>query len=275
MQALDIVSYVILCSLAAFVWLEYVIGSWRLFAKSERRLLLTFLVGLYWIAHGTLFLSFVPALKIINIPFVVSALFLPPTLVLIALLTSPAARDTADRISLRWTISTLEGAARIIVGTLFIVWYFMNRLPPIFAWVAGPGDIISGIAAFIAVAQLEPVAEYFEIERRHWSTSDIINSGPSVVAPEDVPKLIKRLNIALILVIVGILDFFAAPISAGISLGLGNPARAMSSRPMGFVPMFLVPSVFAMEVVAVRQLIVVKRYIRSARKLPDVEQELE
>ena len=272
MDALEIVSYVILVGLTAFVFVEYVVGSWRVFEKQRNRVLLTCIVGGFWIAQGAVFLSVVPALKIINIPFVVLGLFLPPTVVLVLLLVSPLARRLSDDMSLRWTISTVESVPRIIVGTLFIVWFFLGRLPPIFAWVAGPGDIISGVFAIIAVFQLKGVAEYFGITSRHWSPNDIMNNKSVVVHEKDVPQLVKRINMAIWLVGFGIADFFAAPISAGITFGLGNPALPMSKRPMGFIPMWLVPAAFAMEVVAIRQLVVLKRFIRNAATVSDVEQ---
>lgn len=269
---LDIASYVILCGLAVYIWLLYVVGSWNLWKDNPRRLLLTVLVGGYWIAQGAFFLSLVPALQIQVIGFVAFALFLPPTAVFIALLTSDAARHTADRVSLKWAIETVEGPARIIVGTLFIVWFFLDRLPPIFAWIAGPGDIISGVLAIIAVHLLKPVAKYVEIERSHWSAKDVIDALPKSIPPEDAKMLLNRINIALAFVAIGIADFFAAPASAGVTFAVGAPATALSKRPLGFVPMLLVPMAFAMEVVAVRQLRVLKRHIRAAGEQTDVEQ---
>lgn len=267
---LDSVSYVILCGIAAYIWIQYVLGSWILWAESPKRLLFTCLVSLYWIAQGVFFLSLVPALQINQIGFVAFALFLPPTAVCIALLTSDAARRSADRISLKWAIETVEGPARIVVGILFIVWFFLGKLPPIFTWVAGPGDIIGGVLAIIAVYLLKPVANYVKIERNHWSAKDVVDALPKYIPPEDARMLLNRVNIALAFVAVGIADFFAAPASAAISFIVGSPATALSKRPLGFVPMLLVPMAFAMEVVAVRQLRQLKRLISEAAKEVEV-----
>lgn len=248
---LDIVSYVILDGFAAYMWQQYFIGSWNLWAESPRRLLFISLMGAYWIAHGVVFLSLVPALQIQVIGLVVLALLGPPTAVFIALLTSGAARRTADRISLKWAIETVEAGARIIVGVLFVVWFFLDRLPPIFAWVAGIGDIISGILAIIAVNLFKPVAKYVGIEKNHWSVKDLVDALPNYIPPEDAKMLLRRINIALAFVAVGIADFFAAPDSAAVYFIFGDPATALSKRALGFVPMLLVPMCFAMEVVAI------------------------
>ena len=72
-----------------------------------------------------------------------------------------------DNISLKFAIQTMEASQRIIVGTIFLFWYFNNRLQAIFAWIAGPGDIISGILAFYAIQRLNIFKQIIGLKNEH------------------------------------------------------------------------------------------------------------
>lgn len=68
----------------------------------------------------------------------------------------------------------------------------------------------------------------------------------------------RKVSIAIVLVAMGIADFIAAPASAAASFILGNPATELARWPLGFVPMLLVPQVFTLEVLAMRQFFVLR-----------------
>lgn len=134
-----------------------------------------------------------------------------------------------------------------------------------FAWVAGPGDIISGVFAYIAIRMLDNVAEYFGVSKRNLNVADVAEKLPTSIPEGDLRVLKRTVIIGIVLVAVGIAGFIVASASAAISFVLGFPATELTHAPLGFVPMLLVPQVFVLEVFAKRQLHVMRIGLRRYR----------
>lgn len=261
-EVVSTVSFFILGGLIAFQSIHYLIGALRFWRDHPRKLIYTCLLMLFWVAQGLFFLTYVPSLDsyVKAAPLVVTALNLPPLLILLALMVSSSARKTVDRVSLKWSIASVEGPARIIAGMTFIVWFFAGMLPGYFAWVAGPGDMIAGVVAFVAVAHLRHLSTAVEIQQQHWSATDFLQAVPQNLTSQKKQDLQRHLFMAISLVAFGILDFILAPASSGWSIIMGKvPPEALGQLPLGFIPMILVPQVFALEIIAMRQLLVMRK----------------
>jgi hypothetical protein len=121
-------------------------------------------------------------------------------------------------------IEYVEAVGRIIVGFIFLATWHQGHLPGYFAWVAGPGDILSGVFAFMAtrsalapILQSHPAASAQDFvqaleERERLSTSAFDKS--------DLDALLGRIHWAMGLVLLGILDFGAAPASSIFSIAM-------------------------------------------------------
>ena len=265
-----LVTFLIIGALVAFQTLHYTVASRRFFStqSTPRRALLAGTITLYWVVQGAVLLTVVPMLPFNEFPIIAPALLGPPAVVALALL-APRFRAVADRVSLRWAIASVEGPSRIIVGFVFIAWWARGLLPPIFAWVAGPGDILGGVLAYFAMRELAKVADACGLAKKHWSVTDVLRELPESLPEAQLRALRRSVITAIALVAVGIADFFAAPASAAISLLAGNPATALARRPLGFVPMLLVPQVFVLEVLAMRQLHVMRVKLNEVTVRPE------
>jgi hypothetical protein len=141
------------------------------------------------------------------------AIVLPP--LLFALLhRSRRIRDFALAIDLRWLTAIQSWR---VIGVTFLALYAFDLLPGLFAWPAGVGDLVVGLAApFVLMAILQDAAGW----RRH----------------------VLWLNIA------GLIDFAVALgtgiLSSNSALGLladGAPHADLGELPLSIVPTFAVP----------------------------------
>ncbi|MEL6253262.1 MAG: hypothetical protein AAFR87_14725 [Bacteroidota bacterium] len=262
---LEGISFATLGGLAIFQYLHFVIASWRFWEGNKNRILYTALIALYWIAHGSFFLSYVPNIASYekSVPYILLALYSPSIFALIGFAISPTFRRFSDQISLPWAIASVEGPARMIVGVLFLFWYFAGRLPGVVAWIAGPGDWIAGFISFYAVAHLSIFSKKAGISKKDWSLADLQASNLFSGKSLDLSKMKRKLNLAILMVAFGILDFFAAPISTQISVFWDNPPQEMGLLPLGIIPMLLVPQVLLLEVFAMRQMLVLKKQLNK------------
>lgn len=245
---LENVTFVALGSLVVYQYLHYVVGGWRFWAGNPKRVLLTSFVAIGWAAYGFFFLTYVPSFSsfVDALPFELIALYAPTVLALIGFAVSARFRSFADRMSLRWTVWSVEGPARMIVGVFFLFWYFAGRLPGVVAWVAGPGDWISGFIALFAVRQLTPIAESVGIADPHWSASEYLSRRRADDARAGLPRAFQRnLLIAVSFVAFGIFDFLAAPASTAVSVAQGVVPQEMGQLPLASIPLLLVPQVIA------------------------------
>jgi hypothetical protein len=265
-EVIRIISLYILGGLVVFQSLHYFFGGLRFWKDHPRKYFYTACVMAFWAIHGALYLTLVPTLDsyIQAAPFVVLALYTPPLLVLAAILFSARFRNTCDRVSLRWAIQSVEGPARIIAGTVFIIWFFGGMLPGYFAWIAGPGDIIAGAISFWAVHRLKHVSEHLGVSDKHWSAGHLVERVPIVIDSQQKQIFNRHIVFAMILVGFGILDFILAPASSGWSVIMGQVPNALGQIPLGLIPMLLVPQVFVLEIIAMRQLILIRRTLSNA-----------
>ena len=163
----------------------------------------------------------------------------------------------------------MEAWQRIMVGNIFIYWYFNQRLTAIFAWIAGPGDIIAGILSYYAVMRLSIFQEITGLQDEHWSINDLKKTSKFDkennlnIDIDTIKKLKYNLRIATWFVWFGIFDFIAAPASTGVGIAIGTPADQVANVPLAFVPLFLVPTALVCEVIAMRQLIQLKKIVNQ------------
>jgi hypothetical protein len=159
-------------------------------------------------------------------PLLVSAL-VPPGLYLIASRTMPGLRDWVARIDMGSVVGIQTFR---VIGIVFLFVWAFGKLPTVFAFVAGLGDIAVGVIALgvtLAVA------------------------GGAGNANAQV----RRLTIA------GLLDFVAA-FGTAILSGVGMPLRlagdplpqAMQGLPMAMIPGFLVPVFIIVHLMAWQKL---------------------
>lgn len=259
-------STIILFGLVLFQFGHYVIGAGRFWKNSPHRFRNTILVAGYWMAHGLFFVSIVLSIDAYEaaVPWIILGLYSPTLLTLLGIRFSRRFKGLADTIPLKWAVADVEGPARIIVGSIFIVWFFAGELPGVFAWVAGPGDIISGILALYAVRKLKPIAKMMGIETNTLSHQNfevsLIGKGNSIQALKEARK--NTLWVIAILIF-GIVDFIAAPLSSEISIILGKSPEALGQIPLTLVPLVLVPQVLLLEVLALRQSIRILKTVNA------------
>ncbi|WP_430909304.1 hypothetical protein [Maribacter sp. 2-571] len=264
-RALDDASLLILGTLVLFQLTHYTVASWKFFKNSKGRFLKTASVTLFWIVYGVVFVSSVTAIpSYVNaVPYVLCGLYLPSVIAIVLLLVSQKFRTFTERMSLRWMIQSVAGPARMIVGMLFLVWFFAERLPGVVAWIAGPGDWISGFIAFFAVGYLTIFQKTAGLSDKHWSLTSFRKATAEKPFSRNKKILVRNLHIAIILVGFGILDFILAPASTAVSIALGEIPEAMGKLPLTLIPLVLVPQVLVLEVLAMHQLIGLKRMLRN------------
>jgi len=265
---LEYISILTLGGLVLFQLTHFTLASWKFLQNDKYRFFKTFLVPLFWIIYGSYFVTTVVNLNSYteSIPFVLCGLYLPSITAIILLGISKKFRNFVDQTSLRWTIQSVEGPARMIVGIIFLFWFFAGRLPGIVAWVAGPGDWIAGFIAFYAVKRLRIFKKTAGLTSKHWSIEDFKNNLNKKNLNLKIAKMNKNLNIATAFVAFGILDFILAPASTAISILNGNVPEEMGRIPLTLIPLVLVPQVLLLEIFAMRQLIGLKKIIKKHRE---------
>jgi len=263
-SVLETLSLIVLSGLVLFQWLHFVLAGWSFWRHSRYRLRNTAAVGLFWIAYGLFFVGTVTRIDsyVDAIPWVLAGLYTPSVLALLLFAFSGSFRRFGDRLSLRWTIQSVEGPARMIVGVFFLFWYFAGQLPGVVAWVAGPGDWIAGFISFYAVGHLLAFSDWAGIRNPHWSLADFRTQSPGKLTARQWTRLHRKLWIAIAFVAFGILDFIAAPASTAVSIALGEVPEEMGRLPLTLIPLVLVPQVLLLEVFALRQLLGLKRYLK-------------
>ncbi|NHF61430.1 hypothetical protein FK220_018905 [Flavobacteriaceae bacterium TP-CH-4] len=262
---LEYLSFAVLGALVLFQLLHFVMAGWRFWKESPWRIVRTLAVGAFWVFYGLFFVITVTGIPSYKeaVPYVLCGLYAPSLLAIVLLILSQKFRKFVDRMSLRWTIQSVEGPARMIVGILFLFWFFAGRLPGVVAWVAGPGDWIAGFIAFHAVRRLHIFKDVAGIGNQHWSISDFRKGiqGKSFSPYKDRMK--RHLNLAIAFVGFGILDFILAPASTALSIMLGEVPEEMGRLPLTLIPLVLVPQVLLLEVFAMHQLIGFKRLLQT------------
>ena len=267
---LDIISWICLGGMIIYQY-GYFIYYFQ-YMYPNKRTLLTAIVAIYWLCQ---FFAFPAPVIFTNnaydqpIYIVLLALYLPTIIVLIGMKISTSFCEILDNISLRWSIKNMEAWQRIMVGNIFIYWYFNQRLTAIFAWIAGPGDIIAGVLSYYAVMRLAVFQEVTSLENEHWSINDIKkkwNSNEIKIDENMIKRLRYNLRIATWFVWFGILDFIAAPASVRIGQMIGTPPEEISNAPLTFVPLFLVPTALVCEVIAMRQLLQLKKLLNQQQQ---------
>ena len=262
---LEYLSITVLGGLVIFQLKHFIIGSWTFWKGSKWRMARTIGIGLFWICNGLFFVLTVTNINsyVNSIPYILCGLYLPSVLAMLLLATSKQFRGFVDKISLKWSIQSVAGPARMMVGIIFLFWFFAGRLPGIFALIAGPGDWIAGVITFYAVSQLDIFKQVAGIKANHWSISDFKKNNIKSFF-ENQSKLNKNLNVAIAFVAFGILDFILAPASTAVSILNGNIPEELGQIPLTLIPLILVPQVLLLEVFAMRQLIGFKKILKSA-----------
>ncbi|QCW98997.1 hypothetical protein FGM00_02270 [Aggregatimonas sangjinii] len=265
---LEYLSIIVLGGLVIFQLLHFIIGSWRFWKNDKFRIFKTISVGIFWVIYGSFFVTIVTDMTSYYhaVPYVLCGLYLPSIIALFLIAVSKKFKDFVDQTSLRWTIQSVGGPARMIVGIIFLFWFFAGRLPGVVAWVAGPGDWISGYITFYAVKRLRIFKKTADLKTKHWSISDLKKNLGERMPIIPIYKLNRNLNIAIAFVAFGILDFILAPASTALSIFNGNIPEEMGRVPLTLIPLVLVPQVLLLEIFAMRQLIGLKKIIRNKKK---------
>jgi hypothetical protein len=159
---------------------------------------------------------------------------MPPPAMPIAVLLPPAIFLTAYRLmpSVRAWVASLDLAAvtalqswRILGGVFMMLWFY-DLLPALFAWPAGLGDVLVGLAA-------------------PWVTAAVIHKSPGW----------RRKSMALIAA--GLMDFVLA-ISSGILTVAGGPlaleveigSDLVNAYPLVLIPALIVPMFIIFHLIA-------------------------
>jgi len=265
-QTLEVISFLTLGGLVIFQLLHYIVASWRFWENSNYRYLRTASVGLFWLFYGIFFVATVTNIGsyVDAIPYVLAGLYTPSILALLLLLFSTKFRNFVDQVSLKWSIQSVEGPARMIVGIIFLFWFFAGRLPGIVAWVAGPGDWIAGFISFYAVKRLLVFSKTADLHNDHWSITDFRKNMDNDKIQANLPVLRRNLWIAIAFVAFGIFDFIAAPASTAISIANGTVPEEMGRLPLTLIPLVLVPQVLLLEIFAMRQLLGLRKILARA-----------
>jgi hypothetical protein len=145
---------------------------------------------------------------------VLAAIVAPPALFALAYRSSTRVRNFALGLDLR-LLTAMQGWR--VAGAMFLVLYAFGLLPGLFAWPAGAGDVLVGLAApFVLQAMMDG--------RANWQ------------------RRVLWLNIA------GVLDFVGAiatgVLSSNSSLGFfatGAPTVGLGALPLSLIPTFAVP----------------------------------
>ncbi len=151
------------------------------------------------------------------------AILLPPALFLLAYRMMPSVRAWVSALDLA-AVTALQGW-RIMGGVFLFLWYY-GDLPAIFAWLAGLGDVLVGLAA-------------------PWVTAAVINRSAGW----------RRKSITLITA--GLVDFVVA-VTSGILTVSGAPwaiagepgSELVNAFPLVMVPAFFVPMFIIFHLIA-------------------------
>ena len=263
---LALVSFAALGGLVIFQYLHYVVAAWRYWSDHPKRVTRTATVAIGWLLFAVITLGVLPASYgyVEGLPFTLLALFGPALAALVLLAVSDRFRRFADSLSLRWMIQGFAGPARMIVGIIFLFWFFAGRLPGVVAWIAGPGDWIAGFITYYAVKRLQPIADTVGITDPHWSASEFLSRrGSDSIDAATSTTLLAGLSAATICVAFGIADFIAAPASTTVAIAMHNVPEEMGNFPLVMIPHLLVPQVLVLEVLAMRQFFVLRRNLRQ------------
>ncbi len=159
---------------------------------------------------------------------------MPPPAMPVAILLPPAIFLTAYRLmpSVRAWVASLDLAAvtalqswRILGGVFMMLWFY-DLLPALFAWPAGLGDVLVGLAA-------------------PWVTAAVIHKSPGW----------RRKSMALITA--GLLDFVLA-VTSGILTVAGGPlalegeigSNLVNAYPLVLIPALIVPIFIIFHLIA-------------------------
>lgn len=151
------------------------------------------------------------------------AILLPPAIFLLAYRMMPSVRAWVASLDLA-AVTALQSWR--VVGGIFMMLWFYDLLPALFAWPAGIGDILVGLAA-------------------PWVTAAVIHKSPGW----------RRKSMALITA--GMLDFILAIVSgiltvAGAPLALEGEIGSdlVNSYPLVLIPALIVPIFIILHLIA-------------------------
>jgi hypothetical protein len=156
-------------------------------------------------------------------PAIPVAILLPPALFLLAYRMMPSVRAWVSALDLG-AVTALQGW-RIMGGVFLFLWYY-GDLPALFAWPAGLGDVLVGLAA-------------------PWVTAAVINKSAGW----------RRKSMTLIAA--GLVDFVVA-VASGVLTVTGAPlavaggpgSELVNAFPLVMVPAFFVPMFIIFHLIA-------------------------
>jgi hypothetical protein len=163
-----------------------------------------------------------------SLPPIILGVFLPVVIGCAAFLLSPTLRRLADAVPPHWAIAA---QAPRVFGFIFLALFAQDRLPAVFAYRAGYGDILVGAAA--------PLVAYWYLSRKPGARRAAI--GFNLVGLADLALAIGT----------GVL---AAP-SAFRQIFTSPSTELMTVLPMVLVPVFLVPLFTLIHIFSLRQLL--------------------
>lgn len=260
---LHTITLLVLLALAAHQTWQYARVLPRSLGRPPRTGLL---VAAAWVLYGTVNVATVTRASSYAdaVGAVLLGLYVPALLAVVALAVSPAARARADRLPLRWLVATVQGWPRMVVGVVFLLWWAAGLLPAVVAWVAGPGDWIAGWAARREVRRLTPLARDAGIEHDDWTVAQLRRAPPGATSGA-VRAHRTAVVVVLGVVAFGVADFVAAPASTAVAIALGDVPEAMGALPLALVPLLLVPQVLLLDVLAIHQLLELRRLADDTR----------
>lgn len=228
---------------------------------------------LYQIFHAIYFPSLMhgKATYFDGLPNLLTSFYGPSIVAVVLLGLSSTFRNYVESMSLPVLVVTVAAWCRMIVGVFFLFWYFAGRLPALFAFIAGPGDWISGFLAIVAMRKLQalPLAVGLhspgDSPLKVWSTESFLEKfRKATLTRSQLESLQQAVRVATAYVLVGVADFLAAPGSTVVLiLGYGILPEEMGLWPLTAVPNFLVPELLLLEMLALRQLWVLHASINS------------
>ncbi len=156
-------------------------------------------------------------------PAIPVAILLPPALFLLAYRTMPSVRAWVSALDLA-AVTALQGW-RIMGGVFLFLWYY-GDLPALFAWLAGLGDVLVGLAA-------------------PWITAAVINKSAGW----------RRKSATLIAA--GLVDFVVA-LASGVLTVTGAPlavaggpgSELVNAFPLVLIPVLAVPMFIIFHLIA-------------------------
>ena len=163
-------------------------------------------------------------LNVAGLPYLtIAAILVPPAAFTTGLLVSPKVRAFALSLDPGFVTSLQSWR---IVGAMFVALYAFNQLPGLFAWPAGVGDALVGLAAPFVVWRLLKAPQSLGTRRFrmfHYSGmfDFVVAVSTGIIAREHIPGLVE-----------------------------GATSAAMGQFPLTMIPTFFVPMFTILHIIA-------------------------